>query len=123
MCALPIYEDFYNDVFGDFTQQRMSGRHAMAMKARLALLAASPAFNPDNNPALWENAANLTAELLDDIGGLGGLDENGHKFYLKGQVNAADITYGDRTDLAEILWRRPIYSNREREHNNIRPSP
>src|SRR5690606_18663283 len=93
-----------------------------AIKARLALLAASPAFNPGNDPALWENAANLAAELLDDIGGVDGMDEKGHVFYLKDQVNAADITGGDNADLPEILWRRPIYTNRRRESNNFPPS-
>ena len=113
---------YYNDVFGDFTQQRMSGRHAKAIKARLALLVASPAFNPENDITLWEDAANFTAELLDDIGGPAGLDENGHIFYLKNQVNAADLTSGDKKDIKEILWRRPIYNNRTREANNFPPS-
>jgi hypothetical protein len=112
----------YNYVFGDNTQQRMSGRHVKAFKARLALLAASPAFNPGNDKTLWEKAAGLTAELLDDIGGVTGLDPNGQQFYLKAQVDAADITTGDKKDLSEILWRRPIYTNRARETNYFPPS-
>ena len=112
----------YNYVFGDNTQQRMSGRHVRAFKARLALLAASPAFNPANDKALWEKAADLTAGLLDDIGGISGLDPNGHQFYLKAQVDAADITTGDKKDLAEIMWRRPIYTNRARETSYFPPS-
>ncbi len=113
---------YYNDVFGNFTQQRMSGRHAKAMKARLALLVASPAFNSENDNSLWEDAANFTADLLDDIGGPAGLDENGNVFYLKDQVNAADLTSGDKNDIKEIMWRRPIYNNRTREANNFPPS-
>lgn len=114
--------DDYNTVFGDWTQQRMSGRHAKAIKARLALLAASPAFNTNNDLALWEDAANLTAELLDDIGGIGGLDPNGHIFYLPDQVNEADLTGGNEKDLQEILWRRPIYDSNARESANFPPS-
>jgi hypothetical protein len=114
--------DSYNTVFGDFTQQRMSGRHVMAVKARLALLAASPAFNPSNDVTLWENAANYAGALLDAIGGVAGLDPKGHMFYLKAQVDAAELNSGDRTDLAEILWRRPIYTNRSREANNFPPT-
>ncbi len=112
----------YNDVFGDFSQQRMSGRHALAIKSRLALLAASPAFNPEGNVDRWAEAANLAASLLDDIGGIAGLDEKGHVFYLKEQVDEADITGGDKLDLQEILWRRPIYTNRSREESNFPPS-
>lgn len=112
----------YNDVFGDFPQQRVTGRHALAIKARTALLAASPAFNPTNNNALWVNAANFSGSLLADINGLGGLDPNGHLFYLKAQVDAADITTGDRKDLGEILWRRPFVNDRSRESANFPPS-
>lgn len=113
---------YYNDVFGEFSQQRMSGRHAIAMKSRLALLAASPAFNLNDNTQRWSEAADLAASLLDDIGGPDGLDEKGHIFYLKEQVKDADLTGGDKMDLQEIMWRRPIYNNRTREQNNFPPS-
>lgn len=112
----------YNTVFGNDTQQRMSGRHATALKARLALLIASPAFNINNDNMLWETAANITGELLSDIGGISGLDPKGHLFYLKEQVEEAILTSGDKKDLAEILWRRPVYDNRTREVNNFPPS-
>lgn len=114
--------DSYNTVFGDFTQQRMSGRHVLAIKARLALLAASPAFNTANNVTLWEDAANYAAALLDDIGGVAGLDPMGHLFYLKDQIDDAQLSSGDRKDLPEILWRRPIYDSRSREQDNFPPS-
>lgn len=112
----------YNTVFGNFTQQRISGRIAMAFRARLALLAASPAFNPGNTPALWEAAANSTAELLSDIGGISGIDAKGHIFYLKAQVDNVWLTSGDRKDIKENLWRRPVYTNRTREVDNFPPS-
>jgi len=114
--------DDYNTVFGDLMQQRISGRHVKAMKARLALLAASPAFNSNNDLSLWETTANSSAELLDDINGVDGLDPKGHIFYLKAQVDAADITSGDKKDLGEIVWRRPIYTDRAREADNFPPS-
>ncbi len=112
----------YNTVFGNYTQQRISGRIAKAFKARLALLAASPAFNPGNSPDLWEEAINYTAELLNDIGGISGIDPTGHVFYLKPQIDAAIITSGDFKDLPEILWRRPVTIGRTRETNNFPPS-
>jgi hypothetical protein len=83
---------------------------------------ASPAFNADNNPALWENAAKITAKLLDDIQGVNGLDPKGNIFYLKKQVDEANITSGNKKDLDEILWRRPIYNNHTREQDNFPPS-
>lgn len=114
--------DKYNTVFGNYSQQRMSGRHAKAIKARLALLVASPAFNPANDQSLWAKAADYHAELLDEINGVGGVDPKGHIFYLKEQIDAADLNSGDRMDIPEILWRRPIYTDRVKEENNFPPS-
>lgn len=112
----------YNTVFGDFTLQRISGRITKALKARLALLAASPAFNSNSDVTLWENAANDNAELLKDINGVAGLDATGHLFYLKAQVDNAFLTSGDKKDLPEILWREPIATSRTREVDNFPPS-
>jgi len=114
--------DSYNTVFGDVAQQRLGGRHILAFRARLAVLAASPAFNLNSDVTLWENAANYTAVLLDDIGGIAGLDPTGHLFYLKAQVDQADINTGDKRDIPEVLWRRPIYTNRAREQDNFPPT-
>jgi hypothetical protein len=112
----------YNTVFGDFSQQRVSGRITKALKARLALLAASPAFNANNDQVLWQDAANYTAELLTALGGVSGLDPKGHIFYLAAQVTEANLTSGDKKDLKEILWRRPVYSDQARELANFPPS-
>ncbi len=112
----------YNTVMGDFSRQRVSGRAVKAIRSRLALLAASPAFNEAGNVTLWENAANYNAELLNDIGGLSGLDSKGHTFYIKAQVDDANLASGDLKDIKEMLWRRPIYSDRVREENNFPPS-
>jgi len=114
--------DSYNYVFGETSQQRMSGRHVKAFKARMALLVASPAFNSANDKALWADAANQTAGLLSEIGGVAGLDPSGHLFYLKAQVDNADVTTGDKKDIKEILWRRPIYTARAREQSFFPPS-
>lgn len=112
----------YNAVFGDMSRQRICGRYVKAFMGRVAQLAASPAFNPANDLTLWEKAAQYNGELLTDIGGISGLDPNGHIFYLKAQVDNARLNSGDNIDLKEILWRRPIYSDRVREQNNFPPS-
>lgn len=114
--------DKYNTVFGEVTQQRVSGRIALAIKSRMALLAASPAFNAGSNMQLWEEAAKLTADVLAEINGVTGLDPKGNIFYLKAQVDNADLTAGDKKDIPEILWRRPIYTNRVREQENFPPT-
>ncbi|MBO9154726.1 RagB/SusD family nutrient uptake outer membrane protein [Chitinophaga sp. GCM10012297] len=114
--------DKYNTVFGEVTQQRISGRITLAIKARTALLAASPAFNSGNDPLLWENAAKLTADVLAQIGGIDGLDPKGNIFYLKAQVDNANLTAGDKMDIPEMLWRRPVYTNRVREQDNFPPT-
>ncbi|MEI7828211.1 MAG: RagB/SusD family nutrient uptake outer membrane protein [Prolixibacteraceae bacterium] len=112
----------FNTVMGDFSRQRVSGRIVKALKARLALLAASPAFNAAGDATLWQNAANYTAELLTGINGVSGLDPKGHIFYLAAQVTEANLSSGDLKDLSEILWRRPVYTDQVREVANFPPS-
>jgi len=112
----------YNTVMGNNSRQRVSGRITKALRARLALLAASPAFNPGNDAVLWQTAANFTAELLTDIGGVAGLDPKGHTFYLAAQVTDANITSGDLKDIKENLWRRPVTTDQSREVANFPPS-
>jgi hypothetical protein len=114
--------DKYNTVFGEVTQQRVSGSIALAIKSRMALLAASPAFNEGGNAQLWEEAAKLTADVLAGVNGVAGLDPKGNIFYLKAQIDNADLTAGDKKDIPEILWRRPIYTNRAREQSNFPPT-
>ena len=112
----------YNTVMGDFSRQRISGRVTMALRSRLSLLAASPAFNEANDMTLWETAANYAAEMITSLGGISGLDSKGHTFYIKAQVDDANLASGDLKDIKEIIWRRPIESNRTREEANFPPS-
>ncbi|WP_139956499.1 RagB/SusD family nutrient uptake outer membrane protein [Flavicella sediminum] len=49
---------------------RASGLAAYALKAKVALFAASPAFNPTNDVAKWELAASLTHDVIVQNGGL-----------------------------------------------------
>lgn len=110
----------YNEVFGIRVNQRISGRIVKALKARVALLAASPAFS-NNNPALWENAANLSGVVLQSNGGISGLDPNGHRFYDAARVDAITLIQSG-ADQKEIIWRRAIENSNDREKNNFPPS-
>lgn len=44
---------------------RATGTAAMALKARLLLYAASPQYNPSNDPAKWQAAADAAKRLMD----------------------------------------------------------
>ncbi|GAA3638504.1 RagB/SusD family nutrient uptake outer membrane protein [Flavivirga jejuensis] len=49
---------------------RASGLAAYALKAKVALFAASPAFNPDNDITKWELAAEYAHDMIEINGGL-----------------------------------------------------
>jgi len=91
----------YNKVFGIVSAQRVSKRIIMGYKSRLALLAASKAFNSDDQVELWQTAANASVDVLTGINGLAGIDVFGHKFYESARVNAVKVT----ADQKEVLWR------------------
>jgi SusD family. len=99
----------YNRVFGKAFRGRLTGRIAKAIRAKAALLAASPAFNPTGAPnyqAKWEYAANSAAEVIDLLGGTSGLDSRGLDFY--SSSNISKINYLTNVDIAEVLWRGDI---------------
>ena len=114
--------DEYNNIFGDQRRQKVSGRIVKAFQARVALLAASPAFNQSNTASLWETAAKYAGDLLKDIGGIAGLDPTGNVFWLPAQVTAAKLRTGDNKDLPEIIWRRYMRSFRDWEQDNYPPT-
>lgn len=109
----------YNSVFGLRTNQRISGRIVKALKARVALLAASPAFS-DNDASLWEKAAKYAGASIIGIGGISGLDPNGHKFFDQTRVDA--IKLASNIDQKEMVWRRPLVVSNNREMENFPPS-
>lgn len=95
-----INKDHYNRVFGTYSRLRMTKRIAQAIKAKAALLAASPAFS-EGNTTTWEDAANYAAIVIQQKNGVAGIDPNGGVFYLKASVDA--MNEGKNT--SEILWR------------------
>ncbi|WP_372772729.1 RagB/SusD family nutrient uptake outer membrane protein [Mangrovibacterium sp.] len=89
----------YKVVNGSQYDLRISGRIVKALKARLALFAASPSFL--NGAGYYEIAANLSSEVLSTIGGTSGLVAGGVEFY----------TSDNGKDSGEMLWRGSIGSN------------
>jgi starch-binding outer membrane protein, SusD/RagB family len=121
----------YNRVFGRFARQRVSGRILKAIRARAALLAASPAFNPQSTQTKWESAANYAGEVLALYGGPSQLDPQGGLFY--SQTNAPGSTVnintininpssGSPIDQKEMLWRGTIVNTSSLEVANYPPS-
>lgn len=97
--GIPYYT--YNRVFGAAFRTRMSGRIAMAFRAKTALLAASPAF-ADGSAHDWTEAANYNGELLQMIGGVAGMSATGNTWYNQAKEIDA-ITAGENPQ--EMLWR------------------
>jgi len=97
----------YNSVYTPDNKGRMCGRILKALKSRVALHVASPAFG--STQAKWEAAADAAAKSLADIGGVTGLSATGRKFYLT------------LTD-ADIIWRGNVQSINTWESNNFPPT-
>ncbi|MDR2765788.1 MAG: RagB/SusD family nutrient uptake outer membrane protein [Tannerella sp.] len=109
----------YNLVYGINFSQRISGRIAKAYKAKTALLAASPAFNPTNDRNLWATAATLSGELLKDHGGAGGVYPEGHKWFTASFADAITKTHAH--ERGEMIWRRPKAAANTLEVDNYPP--
>lgn len=101
----------YKTVNGAQYNLRIDGTIVKALKARLALFAASPSFL--NDAGYYQEAANISGELLDMIGGPAGLADDGLEFYK---------TDGGK-DSDEMLWRASIGNNASsQEERHFPPS-
>ena len=106
----------YNLVMGNKARNLMSGRIAEAIKAQVALLAASPAFR-DQSGVTSAEAATLCANVLKRIGGMEGFDPTGNIWYknkTKLEPSAAEMP--------EILWREDRHKNASQESDNFPPT-
>ena len=91
--------DKYGIVNDNFFDLRMSGKIVRALKARLALFAASPSFL--DSQSYYDMAATDAAQILNTIGGVAGLDPTGNEFY----------TSDNNIQSSESLWRGSIGGN------------
>jgi hypothetical protein len=94
----------YNRVFGYFHNQRISGRIVKAIRAKVALLAASSAY-ATGTTTTWANVATYAGEVINlmPLGFPAGIDANGFKFYQASYVDAINLANG--IDQREMLWR------------------
>jgi starch-binding outer membrane protein, SusD/RagB family len=115
MQLLPMDYQNYNDfdstmVYGGSQNlNRIAGRQIMAIKSRVLLQAASPAFNPANLLVKWEDAAKASGDLLKTINGLAGFSASGLKWYLN---------YND----PDVIWRKDYFTGLNWETQNFPPS-
>lgn len=113
-----VSKDDYNRVFGNFNRLRVTARIAKAIRAKAAILAASPAFSAGNTTT-WANAANYAAAVINLKGGLAGLASNGVKWF----STASEIdALASGVCPPEILWRGDISTNRDIETQNYPPT-
>ena len=106
----------YNLVFGKKSRNLMSGKIAEAIKAQVALLAASPAFR-DQSGVTSDEAARLAANVLTRIGGLNGFDATGNIWY----KNKSKLE-PSASEMPEILWRADRVKDATQEEENFPPS-
>jgi len=107
----------YNRVNGTHMKGRISARIVEAVRAQVALLAASPAYSAGTE-VTWEDAANHAATVLDRIGGVSGLAQNGGTWYVKEEVD--NLASGATP--AEIIWRGDVGQSITLEADNFPPS-
>ena len=114
--ALGAEGSAYNSVFGARSKGLVSAKIAEAIKAQVALLAASPAFR-DQSGVTSAEAATLAANVLKRIGGMAGFDVTGNIWYkLKTKLDPK------AAEMPEILWREDRHNNNEQEKENFPPS-
>lgn len=108
----PVYADsagtaasMYNAASGAKFEGRMNGNAAKALKARVALLAASPAYSASSG-VTWAQAATYAGDLLKSLGAL----------YPAGK------TFYTETKNKEMIWNQAYVSSRTAESNNFPPS-
>lgn len=110
----------YNRVFGAFNRQRLTGRIVKGIRAKVSLLAASPAYSQGTS-VTWVKAADDAAAVLDLIGGVSGLAANGNTWYASsnaGEINS--ISQG--INPKEILWRGNVSNSSSLEQDIYPPT-
>lgn len=110
----------YNRVFGSYNRQRLTSRIVKGIRAKTALLAASPAYSQGSN-VTWDDAANSAAEVLNLIGGVSGMASNGGYWYSRTNADEINAIESGKNP-AEILWRTNVSENNGLETENYPPT-
>jgi len=109
----------YDAVFGITFRNRISGEAVKALRSRILLHAASPAFTVGLAEAQltsrWTDAAVAAGTMLVEKGGIAGLTPNGHLFYIP--VTSPSLRFDN-----DIIWRNDYVVDNTLESNNYPPS-
>lgn len=108
----------YNRAFGGHQRGKIDGKIIAAIRAQVALFAASPAYS-SANAASWQQAAEYAAKLLVKMGGVAGMQKDGWTWY--NNANEIDnLATGVNPD--EIIWRDNLGKSHSIESDNYPPS-
>ena len=109
----------YNRAFGTLQRGKIDRRMIQAMKAQVAIFAASPAY-ADAGAMSWEDAARYAAQSLNNVGGINGVDPDGwHWFDNKTYID--NYSFND-DDPLEVAWRGNVGESTTLETDNYPPS-
>jgi hypothetical protein len=103
----------YNMAMGARWTNRFTGNVAKALKSRVLLYAASPAFNTAADLAKWETAAVTAGNYLNDHGGVSAISPTGLSFWV--------YPAGGPTN-ADVIWSRSISTSYSLEGKYFPPS-
>ena len=110
--------DLYNRAMGNDARQLANGLIAKAIRSKVALLAASPAFQDPTNTTTWIDAANAAAEVIDYAGKVNGLSTNGHTYY----TNTGEIDgISEGANPKEMIWRNNLSTNNSTQEDQHFP--
>lgn len=113
-------KDLYNRAMGHTSRLLFNGTIAKAFRARVNLLAASPAFQDASNSVTWADAADAAASVIDLLGGIGGLSSDGVAYYCDKNI-IDNLKEGLLPQ--EMVWRNNISSaSNTLESNNYPPT-
>jgi starch-binding outer membrane protein, SusD/RagB family len=113
-----IDANHYNRVFGKTFRSRFSTRIAKGVRAKAALLAASPAYAAGTTTTM-EDVAKYAGEVINLNGGVAGLSTTGHRWYAEtGEIGGL----ANGVNPAEILWRGNVVENNELEADHFPPT-
>lgn len=111
-------DPIYDAVYGESWDNRFTSRAARALKSRVLLHAASPAFTlnstENEKQQRWEDAATSAGEMLSEAGGLAAISPNGDQFYLPQSE--------DPLVNPDVIWRANLDEGRTIESQNYPPS-
>ena len=108
----------YNRAFGNNHRGKIDGRIIAALKAQVAIFAASPAY-ASAEAMTYAKAAQLAVASLKYCGGISGLSQDGWKWYASAAIENMGAT---DPNPAELVWRGNVEENHNLETNNYPPS-